>query len=120
MARSARPVNASAGQPSAATVAAIWGTESSASEACPIVSLIWSGALPNLIADRPVVDEHFDWTVRPGLLARRLERLFGDTHMRAEQIEGFAEIRRRMTTEKPSGEIAAGIVLDHVRARRGA
>jgi len=77
----------------------------------------WSASLPNLIADRATVHEYYDDLARPGHLARALESLFDDTPARRWQLEGFEEIRRRLSTDRPSGEIAADIVLRHVVAR---
>src|SRR5690606_23266698 len=57
---------------------------------------VWSGALPNLIADRPVVPEAYNSYVRPQTLARYIEALWADTAMRQWQKDGFAEVRRRM------------------------
>lgn len=79
---------------------------------------VWSASLPNLIADRPVVTEFYDHMVRPQMLARCLEALFGDTALRQWQTGGFAEIRRRMTTDRPSGEIAADAVLRRSEGRQ--
>lgn len=76
---------------------------------------VWSAALPNLIADQPLVPEHYNQYVRPRYLARQLEALFSDTAYRAWQKQGFAEITRRMATDKPSGQIAAGVVLRHIK-----
>jgi lipid-A-disaccharide synthase len=76
---------------------------------------VWSAALPNLIADQPLVPEHYNQYVRPRYLARQLEALFSDTAYRTWQKDGFAEIARRMATDKPSGEIAAGVVLRHIK-----
>lgn len=78
---------------------------------------VWSAALPNLIADRPLVPEFYDQFVRPKTIARYLEALVEDTPMRRWQTEGFARIRRLMSTDRPSGEIAAGAVLDIVSRR---
>ncbi|WP_421913098.1 lipid-A-disaccharide synthase [Mesorhizobium sp.] len=72
---------------------------------------VWSAALPNLIADKAVVPEHYNQYVRPRYLARQLESLFSDTAYRTWQKDGFAEVARRMATDRPSGEIAAGVVL---------
>jgi lipid-A-disaccharide synthase len=77
----------------------------------------WSASLPNLIADRAVVPEYYDAYVRPGHIARSAEALFADTPLRRWQLEGFAEIRRRLHTETPAGEIATEVVLDEVRKR---
>jgi lipid-A-disaccharide synthase len=76
---------------------------------------IWSAALPNLIADQAIVPEHYNQYVRPRYLARQLESLFSDTAYRAWQKDGFGEVARRMTTNKPSGELAAGVVLHHIK-----
>ncbi len=78
---------------------------------------VWSAALPNLIADRPVVPEGYNQYVRPRYLARQLEALFSDTAYRTWQKDGFAEVARRMATDKPSGEIAADVVLRHIKLR---
>jgi lipid-A-disaccharide synthase len=75
---------------------------------------IWSASLPNLIADRTVVMEAYNDSVRPQWLARHLEGLFSDTGLRHWQKDGFAEVARRMETERPSGEIAAEIVMKQI------
>ncbi|MGN6536450.1 MAG: lipid-A-disaccharide synthase, partial [Mesorhizobium sp.] len=79
---------------------------------------IWTGVLPNLIADRPVVPESYNSYVRPMSLARYIEGLWSDTQLRGWQKDGFAEVRRRMTTAKPSGEIAAAAVMELVKGSR--
>lgn len=76
---------------------------------------VWSACLPNLIADKPLVPEFYDQFVRPKTIARYLEGLLADTPLRRWQVDGFAEIRTRMRTERPSGEIAASAVLDLIR-----
>lgn len=78
---------------------------------------IWSAALPNLIADKPVVTEFYDHLVRPRMLARCVEALFGDSAFRQWQKGGFAEVRRLMATDKPSGELAAEVVLRRVSSK---
>jgi lipid-A-disaccharide synthase len=77
----------------------------------------WSGSLPNLIADRPIVPEFYNKVVRPNLLARWLEALLADTELRRWQLAGFDEVRRRLATERPSGEIAAEVVLARVNSK---
>ncbi|MDB5525238.1 MAG: lipid-A-disaccharide synthase [Rhizobium sp.] len=72
----------------------------------------WSGALPNLIADYPVVPEYFDEFIRPTALARWLERLGTDTPDRAAMLTGFQEVFDRMATERAPGEHGAAIILD--------
>jgi len=83
---------------------------------CVVQGLItvWSASLPNLIADRPVVFEAYNQYVRPQWMARHIEGLFADSGIRRWQKEGFAEILRRMTTDRPSGELAAEAVLKHI------
>jgi lipid-A-disaccharide synthase len=78
---------------------------------------IWSGLLPNLIADRPVVPEVYNEYVRPQSLARYIEALWSDSGMRRWQIDGFEEVRRRMRTDRPAGELAAEVVLKTIRKR---
>jgi lipid-A-disaccharide synthase len=78
---------------------------------------IWTAVLPNIIADRAIVPEFYNQYVRPEHLARDLEALMSDTPLRTWQRDGFAEVARRMRTERPSGELAAGIVLQTLSAR---
>jgi lipid-A-disaccharide synthase len=73
---------------------------------------IWSAALPNIIADEPVVPEYFNEFVRPGMLARNLERLMKPGSARQAQLDGFDKVASIMATEQPSGEIGAGVVLE--------
>jgi len=80
--------------------------------------IAWSAALPNLIADKPLVPERYDEFVTPTTLARELEALFSDTGMRAWQKSGFAEVARRMETARPAGEIAAEAVMELVEGSR--
>lgn len=77
----------------------------------------WSAALPNLVAGYPAVPEFYNEQVRPPLLARALERLAGDTPERIAQLSAFGHIRAAMATSKPSGTLAAEIVLEHVTGR---
>ncbi|AGB46381.1 lipid-A-disaccharide synthase [Mesorhizobium sp. ESP6-5] len=76
---------------------------------------VWSALLPNLISDRALIPEFYDEYVRPNNLARQLEALLADSGMRAWQKDGFAEISRRMATDKPSGEIAAQVVMGCIK-----
>lgn len=78
----------------------------------------WSGALPNLIADWPVVPEYYDELVRPQHVARQIEQLWADTPTRAAQTAGFAEVAARMATERPAGELAAEAVLAEIDKRK--
>ncbi|MHA6684824.1 lipid-A-disaccharide synthase [Mesorhizobium sp. A556] len=76
--------------------------------------IAWSGSLPNLIADKPLVPERYDEFVHPPVIARELEALFADTGLRAWQKAGFAEVARRMATLRPAGDLAAEAVLEAV------
>jgi lipid-A-disaccharide synthase len=79
---------------------------------------VWSALLPNLIADRPIVPEFYDKYVRPQNLARHIEALFSDTAFRTWQKDGFAEVAKRMATERPSGDIAADVVLAEIARKK--
>lgn len=81
----------------------------------PLLLKIWSASLPNLIADRAIVPEFYDRFVRPGILARQVEALFIDGGMRDWQKAGFAEVRRRMATDRPAGAIGAEAVLNMIQ-----
>lgn len=76
---------------------------------------VWSAALPNIIADRPVVPEYFNEFLRPGMLARQLEQLIALGPVRQGQLSGFAQIRKAMKTATPSGEIASQAVLKYFK-----
>jgi len=78
----------------------------------------WSASLPNLIADRPIVPEFYNDQVRPGQLSHWLEALLADTELRRWQTEGFAEVRRRLSADRPAGEIAAEVVVKAVGSRQ--
>ncbi len=73
---------------------------------------VWSAALPNLIADYAVVPELINDVLRPGLLARYMERLSNDTRERAAMLAGYDLVWQRMQTEEPPGDKAAAIILD--------
>ncbi|AYG66179.1 MULTISPECIES: lipid-A-disaccharide synthase [unclassified Rhizobium] len=73
---------------------------------------VWSAALPNLIADYAVVPELINDVLRPGLLARYMERLSNDTPERAAMLVGYDLVWHRMQTEEPPGDKAAAILLD--------
>lgn len=72
---------------------------------------VWSAALPNLVADRPVIPEHINDLVRPGYLVRWAESLSADTPQRQAMLAGFAEVWDRLSTSAPPGEAAARLVL---------
>lgn len=72
---------------------------------------IWTASLPSLIADQPVIPEFIDDMMRPGQLARELEKLARPGPSRDAQLQGFELVRERMKTERPSGDLAAERVL---------
>lgn len=73
---------------------------------------IWTGALPNLIADYAVVPEYINEVVRPASLCRWVERLSGDTLQQRAMLEGFDLAWQRLQVPVPPGEAAAGAVLE--------
>jgi lipid-A-disaccharide synthase len=79
---------------------------------------VWSAALPNLIADQPVIPEHINDMVRPGYLCRWAECLSSDTPQRRAMMDGFETVWDRLSTDIPPGEAGARLVLE-VLARRG-
>ena len=74
----------------------------------------WSASLPNLIADWPIVPEHFNEFIRPPYLARQIGQLMADTPARKAQLDGFAQVAAALSTTRPSGEIAADVVLERI------
>ncbi|WP_159593672.1 lipid-A-disaccharide synthase [Chelativorans xinjiangense] len=89
-------------------------TDAVASRLAPFLLTVWSASLPNLIAGWPVVPEHFNAFVRPVYLARQLDQLWRDTPTRRAQREGFAEVAEALATPRPSGDMAAEIVLRQI------
>lgn len=72
---------------------------------------VWTAALPNLIADYPVIPEYINELLRPGAPTRWVDRLIADTPQRAAMLAGYADVWSRMSVEKPSGQLAAEAVL---------
>lgn len=70
----------------------------------------WTAALPNFIADYPIVNEYMARMIRPPLIARRLERLLHESPERHEMLIGFDLVRERMTVGSPPADIAANVV----------
>jgi lipid-A-disaccharide synthase len=79
----------------------------------------WSAALPNLIADRPVIPEYYDEYLRPQRLAREIEQLLADTPARRAQMDGFQAVWARLATDRPARAIAADVVLAEIAHRKG-
>jgi len=72
----------------------------------------WTAALPNFIADYPVINEYINESLRPGLIARRLERLLNDGSERRQMLADFDTVRDAMRTDRPPSEMAADVVLN--------
>lgn len=72
----------------------------------------WSGALPNLIADRVVVPDHYEQFFRPQYHARLMAGLMDpqSPNHQAQQA-GYASVIQAMETKRPAAEVAAGRVL---------
>jgi lipid-A-disaccharide synthase len=86
------------------------------------VSMIhaWSAALPNIIADRPIVPEYIDFLIRPGMLARRIEELVEPKSLAAKaQMAGFSRVHELMAVDEKPGARAAEIILDAVARPAG-
>lgn len=78
---------------------------------------VWTGALPNLIADYAIVPEYFNDVLRPASLVRWVERLSTDTPQRATMLAGYDDVWSKLQTDLPSGEAGAEIVLSLLRRR---
>jgi len=79
---------------------------------------VWSAALPNIIADAPIVPEYFNEFIRPGMLARQLYRLMEAGATRQAQTQGFCSLWEKMQTEHSAGEIAARVVAETINAKK--
>lgn len=80
---------------------------------------LWSGVLPNLVADRVIVPEYYDEYLRPERLTREIEQLWQDSPARRVQIDGFQRVRAALSTDRPAREIAADVVLAEINGRTG-
>jgi lipid-A-disaccharide synthase len=78
----------------------------------------WTGALPNLIADKVIVPERINEFAHPGYIARLVEALLVKGPERQAQIKGFEEVHKKMRQAKPPGEIAAGIIVELANRNR--
>ena len=79
---------------------------------------IWSGALPNLIADYVIVPEYFNERIRAGALARWLERLAKDTPERVTMMAGFDTVWARMQRPEPPGAAGARILMEAITHKK--
>lgn len=78
---------------------------------------IWTGALPNLIADYAVVPEYFNDVLRPASLVRWAERLSTETPQRTAMLAGYDDVWSRLETQRPAGEAGAAVVLSILEKR---
>lgn len=72
---------------------------------------IWTAALPNIIADKPIMPEYFNEFLRPGMLARQIEQLLYNPLLRQAQLDAFEIVEQKMKTESPSGVIGAQTII---------
>ena len=77
----------------------------------------WTAALPNMIADRVVVSENYDWHLRPERLAIEAAQLASDTLHRDAMLADFDLIRSRMEVGRPASAVAAETVLAVIAGR---
>lgn len=78
----------------------------------------WTAALPNLIADRIVVQERINEFAHPEYIARLAEQLMVVGHDRDAQLEGYRIVHERMRQDRSPGDIAAETILRLVREQR--
>lgn len=78
---------------------------------------VWTGALPNLIADYAIVPEYFNDVLRPASLVRWAERLSTGTPQRQAMLAGYDDVWSRLQTALPAGEAGAELVLSLLRQR---
>jgi lipid-A-disaccharide synthase len=73
-------------------------------------------SLPNLILSKSLIPEFLQERCNPDELAEAVGRLLLDESARRAQIEGGAEVERRLGLGgPPPSEIAAGVVLDYAQ-----
>jgi len=72
----------------------------------------WTTALPNLIADYPVVPEKLNENTHPEHLARMLERLMLPGEERNVQLKGFETIVEKLSQEKSGAILAAQKIIE--------
>ncbi|WP_342753425.1 lipid-A-disaccharide synthase [Bartonella sp. MM73XJBT] len=72
---------------------------------------IWTAALPNIIADKPIMPEYFNEFLHPGMLARQIEQLLYNPLLRQAQLDAFEIVEQKMKTEVPSGVIGAQTII---------
>ncbi len=79
----------------------------------------WTGALPNLIADRPLIPEYLNEAVRPGALSRwMIELLDGNSPFRSAMLSGYEDVWQKMAVDVPPGEAATNAILDVIENKK--
>ncbi|MEL6435828.1 MAG: lipid-A-disaccharide synthase [Pseudomonadota bacterium] len=79
----------------------------------PFIKMItsWSMALPNIIADRVVINEYYDQLIHPPLLARLAEELAAPVGPKRDVImDGYVAVRETMALDNPSSDTAAAVL----------
>lgn len=77
---------------------------------------LWSGALPNIIADRIVVFEAYDHMIKPRAIRRYLSELAKpDSHAHRSVMAGYADVQTLMHVDGPASEGAARVVAGLLR-----
>ncbi|WP_375642172.1 MULTISPECIES: lipid-A-disaccharide synthase [unclassified Bartonella] len=79
--------------------------------------MLWSAALPNIIADKPIVPEYLNEFLRPGMLARQVEQLLYNPLIRQAQLDSFEMLEQKMKTEVPSGDVGAQTIITLLKSR---
>lgn len=79
--------------------------------------MLWSAALPNIIADKPIVPEYLDEFIRPGMLARQIEQLLSNPLLHQAQLDAFEMVEQKMKTEVPSGIVGAQKIITLLKSR---
>lgn len=72
----------------------------------------WSGSLPNLIADRIVIQEYYQNEIRPARIARLARQLIVDPLTRRAVLADHDRVYHCMEVEHPPEENAADVVLN--------
>ncbi|QEE11983.1 lipid-A-disaccharide synthase [Bartonella krasnovii] len=79
--------------------------------------MLWSAALPNIIADKPIIPEYLNELIRPGMLARQVEQLLSNPLLRQAQLDAFEVVEQKMNTEIPSGIVGAQKIITLLKSK---
>ncbi|WP_273755298.1 lipid-A-disaccharide synthase [Bartonella sp. MM73XJBT.G] len=79
--------------------------------------MLWSAALPNIIADKPIIPEYLNELIRPGMLARQIGQLLSNPLLRQAQFDGFEVVEQKMKTEIPSGTMGAQKIITLLKSK---